>query len=131
MIVDDRVVVCGSANLNDRSQLGDRDSELAVIINQPASYPSSMNNKPVYHPHTSFSLPSVNCRDSGSYLRLPHPFVENYVANISDFSPPKKHLPKSHKTVIYYRSQTRMIGIQTKIYLSQILSARHFGTYWI
>lgn len=50
MIVDDRVVVCGSANLNDRSQLGDRDSELAVIINQPASYPSSMNNKPVYHP---------------------------------------------------------------------------------
>ncbi|SPA31208.1 Phospholipase D [Cupriavidus taiwanensis] len=32
LIADDRVVVLGSANINDRSQLGDRDSELAVII---------------------------------------------------------------------------------------------------
>ena len=32
LIADDRVAVLGSANINDRSQLGDRDSELAVII---------------------------------------------------------------------------------------------------
>ncbi|EKU80538.1 phospholipase D-like domain-containing protein [Massilia timonae] len=32
LIVDDRVAVLGSANINDRSQLGDRDSELAVIL---------------------------------------------------------------------------------------------------
>ncbi|NOV22292.1 phospholipase [Cupriavidus necator] len=32
LIADDRVVVLGSANINDRSQLGDRDSELAVVI---------------------------------------------------------------------------------------------------
>ena len=31
MIVDDEVVLCGSANINDRSLLGDRDSEIAVI----------------------------------------------------------------------------------------------------
>ncbi|WP_454712173.1 phospholipase D-like domain-containing protein [Cupriavidus nantongensis] len=39
LIADDRVVVLGSANINDRSQLGDRDSELAVIIHddKPAS----------------------------------------------------------------------------------------------
>lgn len=32
MIVDDRYVLVGSANINDRSLLGDRDSELAVLI---------------------------------------------------------------------------------------------------
>ena len=30
MIVDDRFVIIGSANINDRSLLGNRDSELAV-----------------------------------------------------------------------------------------------------
>ncbi len=30
MIVDDKVVILGSANINDRSMLGTRDSELAV-----------------------------------------------------------------------------------------------------
>ena len=32
MIIDDRIVVIGSANINDRSLLGDRDSEIAVVI---------------------------------------------------------------------------------------------------
>lgn len=32
MIVDDRVVICGSANINDRSMIASRDSEIAVII---------------------------------------------------------------------------------------------------
>ncbi|KAK0267904.1 hypothetical protein LTR35_015962 [Friedmanniomyces endolithicus] len=32
LIADDRVVICGSANLNDRSQLGSHDSEIAVLI---------------------------------------------------------------------------------------------------
>jgi phospholipase D1/2 len=32
MIVDDRHVIIGSANINDRSMNGTRDSELAVYI---------------------------------------------------------------------------------------------------
>jgi len=32
LIADDRLVICGSANINDRSMLGKRDSEIAVII---------------------------------------------------------------------------------------------------
>ncbi|KAA8648190.1 putative phospholipase D (PLD) [Aspergillus tanneri] len=46
MIADDRVVICGSANLNDRSQLGDHDSELAIIIEDFTPVQSSMNGKP-------------------------------------------------------------------------------------
>jgi len=36
MIVDDRYVICGSANFNDRSQLGDHDSEIAALIEDTA-----------------------------------------------------------------------------------------------
>lgn len=32
MIVDDNLVICGSANINDRSMIATRDSEIAVII---------------------------------------------------------------------------------------------------
>lgn len=32
MVVDDRVVIIGSANINDRSQYGDRDSEVALLV---------------------------------------------------------------------------------------------------
>lgn len=32
MIVDDRLAIIGSANINERSQRGDRDSELASVI---------------------------------------------------------------------------------------------------
>ncbi|KAK2623875.1 hypothetical protein QTJ16_006509 [Diplocarpon rosae] len=46
LIADDRVVICGSANLNDRSQLGDHDSEIAVIIQDPIPVDSEMNHEP-------------------------------------------------------------------------------------
>ena len=32
MIVDDDTVIIGSANINDRSMMGDRDSEIAVLV---------------------------------------------------------------------------------------------------
>jgi phospholipase D1/2 len=32
LIADDAVAIIGSANINDRSMLGDRDSEIAVVV---------------------------------------------------------------------------------------------------
>ncbi|ORX49426.1 phospholipase D/nuclease [Hesseltinella vesiculosa] len=46
MIVDDRFVLIGSANINDRSQLGNRDSEIAMLIEDTKLVPSIMNGKP-------------------------------------------------------------------------------------
>ena len=46
LIADDRVVICGSANLNDRSQLGFHDSEIAVIVEDPTPLDSYMNGRP-------------------------------------------------------------------------------------
>ena len=46
MIVDDRVAIIGSANINDRSMLGERDSEVAVIVEDVEMIDSKMNGKP-------------------------------------------------------------------------------------
>jgi phospholipase D1/2 len=46
LIADDCLVICGSANLNDRSQLGDHDSEIAVIIEDPTPIGSYMGGQP-------------------------------------------------------------------------------------
>ena len=46
LIADDRIVICGSANLNDRSQLGYHDSEIAVVIEDPSLIDSVMDGKP-------------------------------------------------------------------------------------
>ena len=46
LIADDRTVICGSANLNDRSLLGYHDSEIAVVLEDPVSIDSQMNGQP-------------------------------------------------------------------------------------
>ncbi|KAI1066624.1 hypothetical protein LB507_011099 [Fusarium sp. FIESC RH6] len=55
LLVDDRIAVCGSSNLNDRSQLGDHDSELSVVMEDTRMIPSVMNGQPYeagYHAAT-------------------------------------------------------------------------------
>jgi phosphatidylserine/phosphatidylglycerophosphate/cardiolipin synthase-like enzyme len=47
MIVDDRIVLMGSANINDRSQLGNRDSEVAMLVEDTEMVSSFMNGKEV------------------------------------------------------------------------------------
>ncbi|XP_010921600.1 phospholipase D zeta 1 isoform X1 [Elaeis guineensis] len=46
MIVDDRITLIGSANINDRSLLGSRDSEIGVLIEDKEFVASYMNGKP-------------------------------------------------------------------------------------
>lgn len=46
MIVDDRITLIGSANINDRSLLGSRDSEIGVLIEDKEFVDSYMNGKP-------------------------------------------------------------------------------------
>lgn len=46
MIVDDRLAIIGSANINERSQRGDRDSELAAVIRDTDLIDGTMGGKP-------------------------------------------------------------------------------------
>lgn len=55
MIVDDRHVIIGSANINERSMLGSRDSEVASIVTDTCMLPSFMGGEPYEvgeFPHT-------------------------------------------------------------------------------
>jgi phospholipase D1/2 len=47
MIIDDRMAICGSANINDRSLLGQRDSEFCIVINDRDEEVSTYNGQPV------------------------------------------------------------------------------------
>ncbi|KZZ91156.1 Phospholipase D [Moelleriella libera RCEF 2490] len=46
LIADDRVVICGSSNINDRSQLGDHDSELSIVMEDSRRIQTTMDGKP-------------------------------------------------------------------------------------
>ncbi|KAI5065331.1 hypothetical protein GOP47_0020026 [Adiantum capillus-veneris] len=46
MIIDDRAVLIGSANINDRSLLGSRDSEVAVVLEDKEFIDSYMDSRP-------------------------------------------------------------------------------------
>ena len=46
MLIDDRFVVIGSANINDRSLLGSRDSELAIVVEDQFKIKSKMAGQP-------------------------------------------------------------------------------------
>ncbi|XP_057962752.1 phospholipase D zeta 1-like isoform X2 [Malania oleifera] len=56
MIVDDRVVLIGSSNINDRSLLGSRDSEIAVLVEDKDVFISSMDGEPWKAGKFSYSL---------------------------------------------------------------------------
>ena len=45
MIVDDKTVILGSANINDRSMIGERNSEYAVMINEAPKLNTIMDGK--------------------------------------------------------------------------------------
>ncbi|KAG2421668.1 hypothetical protein HFD88_005644 [Aspergillus terreus] len=55
MIVDDRAAIIGSANINERSMLGSRDSEVASVVRDTDMIWSTMNGRPYLvgrFPHT-------------------------------------------------------------------------------
>ncbi|KAI9807410.1 MAG: hypothetical protein M1833_000155 [Piccolia ochrophora] len=55
-IVDDRFAICGSANINDRSQLGLHDSELAIVMEDTNMLESTMNGQPYQAGHHAATL---------------------------------------------------------------------------
>ncbi|KAI0681699.1 hypothetical protein C8T65DRAFT_751386 [Cerioporus squamosus] len=89
MIVDDRRVIMGSANLNDRSQKGDGDSEIALVVEdedmidtymdgqqyQAARFAATLRRK-LYREHLGL-IPPQWCRDEDrpdSFMQpAPHP----------------------------------------------------------
>ncbi|CAG8811927.1 7523_t:CDS:10 [Gigaspora margarita] len=89
MIVDDEIVICGSANVNDRSQLGRHDSEIAAIIRDKDKIDSKLAGK-----HIKASRFAVSLR---RYLFKEHlgllPVSDDHLSEVTYHSyPPPLHI---------------------------------------
>jgi phospholipase D1/2 len=64
----------GSANINDRSMLGNRDSEIGVLVKDTDQFESSMGGKPWYASRFAHSLrcrlfsEHLGCSERASYV---------------------------------------------------------------
>ncbi|KAI7497820.1 phospholipase D/nuclease [Hortaea werneckii] len=56
LIVDDRIVICGSSNINDRSQLGFHDSELSIVMEDTLPLKSLMDGQEYTAGHHAATL---------------------------------------------------------------------------
>jgi len=65
MIVDDFSVIIASANINDRSMLGSRDSELGILVQDTCTVESRMDGK-------RFQAGAFACSLRKSLFRLVH-----------------------------------------------------------
>ncbi|KAL4779269.1 phospholipase D/nuclease [Aspergillus varians] len=91
LIADDKVVICGSANLNDRSFKGSRDSEIALVVEDRTPLDSTMGGQPfqaskfaatfrryLYRKHLGL-LPPQNMRQpDGHFMPAPSPNDYDY-----------------------------------------------------
>ncbi|KAF2760612.1 phospholipase D/nuclease [Pseudovirgaria hyperparasitica] len=56
LIVDDKIAVCGSSNINDRSQLGYHDSELSIVMTDTKVLESKMDGRSYQAGHHAATL---------------------------------------------------------------------------
>ncbi|KAL2807962.1 phospholipase D/nuclease [Aspergillus granulosus] len=91
LIADDRVVICGSANLNDRSLKGSRDSEIALVIEDKTPLDTTMHGQPfraskfaatlrryLYRKHLGLLRPQDMRKPDGHFMPAPVPNDYDY-----------------------------------------------------
>ena len=96
MIVDDKVMIVGSANINDRSMLGNRDSEVALRIEDTNLITIQMNGQPyqasslVHHLRVKLMgqhIGSIEIYEKYNYPNLPQvDLVSEIIQGSSDIS---------------------------------------------
>jgi phospholipase D1/2 len=62
-IIDDRYAICGSSNINDRSQIGYHDSELTIIMNDKDRVDTLMDGQPYKAGRHAYTLRSMLWRE--------------------------------------------------------------------
>jgi len=77
MIVDDRRVIMGSANFNDRSQRGDGDSEIALVVEDDDMVRTTMDGKPYMAARFAASLRHKFCRQHLGLIKPQYPLGRN------------------------------------------------------
>ncbi|XP_022672851.1 phospholipase D1-like isoform X5 [Varroa destructor] len=82
MIVDDSQVIMGSANINDRSLLGTRDSEIAALLRDQHFYSASFDGQPVKVGAYATSLRQWIFREHlGGFTKVDDPVSDDFFNN--------------------------------------------------
>ncbi|KAI0910871.1 phospholipase D/nuclease [Ustulina deusta] len=89
LIVDDRIVICGSSNLNDRSQEGHHDSELSIVMEDTAKIQSTMDGQPFEAGRHAATLRRYLWREHLGLL----PPQEHDASNDANAQPPSEESP--------------------------------------
>ncbi|KZT05728.1 phospholipase D/nuclease [Laetiporus sulphureus 93-53] len=89
MIVDDRRVIMGSANINDRSQKGDGDSEIALVVEDGDMIESAMDGQRYMASRFAASLRRKLYREHLGLI-VPH-ICENHQEKVTSFMRPAPH----------------------------------------
>lgn len=93
IIVDDDIILCGSANINDRSLTGDHDSEICVVIEEPREHDAIINGESVKVSKSAASLRRGLIR---KHLGLVQP--QTLIDDLGDkFRPAMKPLPEPYE----------------------------------
>jgi phospholipase D1/2 len=116
LIADDRRVICGSANLNDRSQLGFHDSEIAIIVDDTQNVDSYMDGRPFQAAKFAATLRRQLFRKHLGLLRPQDPESPNAnfepigVPNDYDFGSQEDHIvtdPLSDQFLNFWNGRAR------------------------
>ncbi|KND02124.1 uncharacterized protein SPPG_02618 [Spizellomyces punctatus DAOM BR117] len=91
LLVDDRYALIGSANINDRSQMGSRDSELAILLTDTKGITTTMASNP--YPNASNFVYSLRLRLFHEHLGVPFPPAMTDV-----YSADETHKPEEYST---------------------------------
>ncbi|GMM54837.1 phospholipase D [Maudiozyma humilis] len=113
LVVDDRSCIIGSANVNERSQLGNRDSEVAIVIRDTDLIKSKMNGKDYYAGRFALEMRQRLMREhlgcdvdlieivERKFGRMESMAKENYKSlNTLDTGKDRKNAPKKSKLIM-------------------------------
>ncbi|KAF8535067.1 hypothetical protein BDD12DRAFT_754061, partial [Trichophaea hybrida] len=144
MIADDRIVLMGSANLNDRSELGERDSEIACIIEDPTPLPSRMNGRHFTASHFAATLRRQIFRKHLGLIPTQnfHTVDENMqpipVPNIYDFDSPEDRLVEDPLSDEFWDFWNQTARVNTDVFAKvfhaiphdSVTSWKKYDEYW-
>ncbi|KAG0349343.1 hypothetical protein BG004_007527 [Podila humilis] len=115
MIVDDRIIIIGSANINDRSQVGYRDSEIAIIIEDSEKVQSKMNGEPYEAGKMAHSLRASLFKEHlGLLPHVEHDVVTKASVLPVDLDAPHKDPEEARKALIQAAKEQREKELQER-----------------
>lgn len=120
MIIDDEVAIIGSANINDRSMIGNRDSEIGIVIKENLDYEINISNSDdindiydVYdNSENDYSSRNTNSTDIADNFDI---YRNRYSINVN-----------SNRNSDKYNDKDTIFGIDYKLHLSNKISVSKF-----